>query len=156
MAAAAATFALCAMERPHDLLPLTLPATESLPAVTAIRLDNVGLVFHAHRHGRISLKEYLLHGLFRRHKRNSFQVQALEGINLEVGEGERVGIIGGNGGRQEHPAATAGGHYPPATGHCEVHGRISSLFDLALGFESDASGWDNVRYRGYLQGETPR
>jgi ABC-type polysaccharide/polyol phosphate transport system ATPase subunit len=25
-----------------------------------------------------------------------------------------------------------------------------------LGFEPEASGWENIRYRGYLQGETPR
>jgi lipopolysaccharide transport system ATP-binding protein len=37
-----------------------------------------------------------------------------------------------------------------------VDGRISALFDLALGFEADASGWENIYYRGYLQGETPR
>jgi ABC-type polysaccharide/polyol phosphate transport system ATPase subunit len=36
-----------------------------------------------------------------------------------------------------------------------VFGQISSLFDIALGFEMDASGWENIAYRGYLQGETP-
>jgi ABC-type polysaccharide/polyol phosphate transport system ATPase subunit len=25
-----------------------------------------------------------------------------------------------------------------------------------LGFELDANGWDNIRYRSYLQGETPK
>jgi ABC-type polysaccharide/polyol phosphate transport system ATPase subunit len=33
---------------------------------------------------------------------------------------------------------------------------VSSLFDIALGFEPGASGWENIAYRGYLQGETPR
>jgi lipopolysaccharide transport system ATP-binding protein len=37
-----------------------------------------------------------------------------------------------------------------------VEGAICSLFDIALGFEFAASGWDNIRYRSYLQGETPR
>jgi ABC-type polysaccharide/polyol phosphate transport system ATPase subunit len=37
-----------------------------------------------------------------------------------------------------------------------VEGKISALFDLMLGFESEATGWENIRYRGYLQGETPR
>ena len=27
---------------------------------------------------------------------------------------------------------------------------------FALGFEPDASGWENIMYRGFLQGETPR
>jgi ABC-type polysaccharide/polyol phosphate transport system ATPase subunit len=30
------------------------------------------------------------------------------------------------------------------------------LFDITLGFEPEASGWENMMYRGYLQGETPR
>jgi ABC-type polysaccharide/polyol phosphate transport system ATPase subunit len=119
-------------------------------------LDNVGLVFHVRRHGRISLKEYLLHGFFRRRKENTLQVQALEGINLQVGEGERVGIIGCNGAGKSTLLRLLAGIYPPTTGRCEVHGTVSSLFELSLGFEVDASGWDNIRYRGYLQGETPR
>jgi ABC-type polysaccharide/polyol phosphate transport system ATPase subunit len=48
------------------------------------------------------------------------------------------------------------GVYPPTQGRVLVQGRISSLFDLSLGFEMDASGWENIAYRGYLQGETPR
>jgi ABC-type polysaccharide/polyol phosphate transport system ATPase subunit len=36
-----------------------------------------------------------------------------------------------------------------------VEGRISSLFDLSVGFEPEATGWDNIAYRCYLQGETP-
>jgi lipopolysaccharide transport system ATP-binding protein len=36
-----------------------------------------------------------------------------------------------------------------------VNGQVSSLFDLSLGFEPEASGWDNIAYRGFIQGETP-
>ncbi len=124
--------------------------------MTVISLENVGLVFHVRRHGRISLKEYLLHGLFRRRKENSFEVRALEGINLRIGEGERVGIIGPNGAGKSTLLKLLAGIYPPASGQCTVRGKISSLFELSLGFEPDASGWDNITYRGYLQGETPR
>jgi len=48
------------------------------------------------------------------------------------------------------------GVYPPTAGRRQVTGHICSLFDISLGFEQDASGWDNILYRGYLQGETPR
>jgi ABC-type polysaccharide/polyol phosphate transport system ATPase subunit len=27
---------------------------------------------------------------------------------------------------------------------------------MSLGFEPDATGWENISYRGYLQGETPK
>jgi len=31
----------------------------------------------------------------------------------------------------------------------------ASLFDIGLGFEYSSTGWENIRFRGYLQGETP-
>jgi ABC-type polysaccharide/polyol phosphate transport system ATPase subunit len=37
-----------------------------------------------------------------------------------------------------------------------VVGKIASLFDITLGFELDASGWENIAFRSYFQGETPR
>jgi ABC-type polysaccharide/polyol phosphate transport system ATPase subunit len=124
--------------------------------MSLVNLDNVELVFQVRRYGRISLKEYIVSGLFRRPKENSFEVRALEGINLQIGEGERVGIVGHNGAGKSTLLRLVAGIYPPTAGRREVSGRISSLFELALGFEPDASGWDNIMYRGYLQGETPR
>ncbi len=124
--------------------------------MTLIELDNIGLVFHVRRHGRVSLKEYLVNGLFRRPGKNAMEVRALEGINLRVGEGERLGIVGSNGAGKSTLLKLLAGIYPPTVGRREVHGRICSLFEISLGFESDATGWENIAYRGYLQGETPR
>jgi ABC-type polysaccharide/polyol phosphate transport system ATPase subunit len=50
---------------------------------------------------------------------------------------------------------TIAGVYPIARGRRIVDGSICSLFDIALGFEMNASGWKNIHYRAYLQGETP-
>ena len=55
-----------------------------------VELDDVGLLFHVRRLGRISLKEYLLQGWFRQLKKNSFEVQALEHIDLRIEEGDRL------------------------------------------------------------------
>jgi len=120
-----------------------------------VELEDVSLVFRVRHHKRISLKEYLLNGLFRRSRQASFEVHALEGINLRVGEGERVGIIGHNGAGKSTLLKLLAGIYPPTSGLRAVHGRMSSLFDIALGFEPDATGWENIASRGFLQGETP-
>jgi ABC-type polysaccharide/polyol phosphate transport system ATPase subunit len=105
---------------------------------------------------RISLKEYLLQGLFRRSKQNTFQVQALENIDLSVVDGDRLGIIGPNGAGKSTLLKLLAGVYPPTSGRRVVNGRITSLFEIQLGFEPDGSGWENIRYRGFLQGGTPR
>jgi ABC-type polysaccharide/polyol phosphate transport system ATPase subunit len=121
-----------------------------------IELEDVGLLFRVRRLGRISFKEYILHGLFRRSKRTVFEVQALEHIDLVVEEGDRLGIIGANGAGKSTLLKLLAGIYPPTTGSSRVVGRVCSLFDIALGFEMEADGWNNIRYRSYLQGETPR
>jgi ABC-type polysaccharide/polyol phosphate transport system ATPase subunit len=124
--------------------------------MTLIQLDDVSLKFTVRCHGRISLKEYLLQGRFRRGKSTNIEVQALENISLRISEGDRVGIIGSNGAGKSTLLKLLAGIYPPTTGRREVFGQISSLFDIALGFEHDATGWDNIAFRSYLQGETPR
>lgn len=121
-----------------------------------VQLDDVGLRFNVRCFGRISLKEYLLNGFFRNPKNTSFEVQALENINLTVDEGDRLGIIGHNGAGKSTLLKLLAGIYPPTTGRRQVHGHISSLFDIALGFEPEATGWENISYRGFLQGESPK
>src|SRR5436190_20438067 len=121
-----------------------------------ILLDNVGVAFDVRRHGRLTLKEFVIRGMFRRKVNPRITVQALDGVSFEINEGDRLGIIGHNGAGKSTLLKTIAGVYPPSRGRCEVHGRISSLFDVTLGFEPDASGWENIAYRGYLQGETPK
>jgi ABC-type polysaccharide/polyol phosphate transport system ATPase subunit len=124
--------------------------------MTLIELNDVGLLFRVRRHGRISLKEYLLCGWFWPSRRPTFNVQALEHIDLAVKQGERVGVIGRNGAGKSTLLKLLAGIYPPTSGRRHVTGRVSSLFDISLGFEPEANGWENIRYRSYLQGESPR
>ncbi len=70
--------------------------------------------------------------------------------------GDRVGVIGHNGAGKSTLLKLLAGVYRPTHGTMVVEGKISSLFDLTLGFEPDATGWENIAYRSYLQGETPR
>jgi ABC-type polysaccharide/polyol phosphate transport system ATPase subunit len=121
-----------------------------------IELDNVSLHFHVRCQGRTSLKDYVLHGLLRGRKQSMLEVKALEGIHLSVEQGERIGIIGHNGAGKSTLLKLLAGIYPPTAGTRKVNGRVSSLFDIALGFEPEANGWDNIRFRSYLQGETPK
>jgi lipopolysaccharide transport system ATP-binding protein len=124
--------------------------------MTRIELDRVSLTFRVRRQKRMSLKEYLLRHLLRRGGNPIMEVHALEEVSLAIHEGDRVGIIGHNGAGKSTLLKLLAGIYPPSSGTRHVEGRISSLFDIALGFEMEATGWENIAYRGYLQGETPR
>jgi ABC-type polysaccharide/polyol phosphate transport system ATPase subunit len=121
-----------------------------------IELHNVSLTFRVRQHRRITLKEFLVRQMFRRSLNPIIEVRALQDVSLVVREGDRVGIIGPNGAGKSTLLKALAGIYPPTAGKRHVEGHISSLFDISLGFEPDATGWENICYRGYLQGETPR
>src|SRR5262245_55544730 len=121
-----------------------------------IALDDVCLRFRVRQARRITFKEFLLRRMFRPSVNPVIEVKALEHLSLDLADGERVGVIGHNGAGKSTLLKLMAGIYPPTTGHRLVEGRISSLFDIALGFELDASGRENISYRGYLQGETPK
>jgi ABC-type polysaccharide/polyol phosphate transport system ATPase subunit len=121
-----------------------------------IELSNVGLTFRIRKYGRITLKDFLVRQMFRHAENPWIQVDALQDVTLRIREGQRVGVIGHNGAGKSTLLKMLAGIYPPTQGKRVVEGRISSVFDLALGFEQDATGWENMYFRGYLQGETPR
>jgi lipopolysaccharide transport system ATP-binding protein len=125
--------------------------------MTRIALENVGVTFYLRRRGGLTFKEFLLRQVFRRDTATPrVEVKALQDVNLQLHEGDRLGIIGHNGAGKSTLLKLLAGVYPPTRGRRVVEGKISSLFDIALGFEMEGTGWENIRYRGYLQGETPR
>jgi ABC-type polysaccharide/polyol phosphate transport system ATPase subunit len=122
----------------------------------AVELDRVSLTFRVRRQNRLTLKEYLLRGLFRHGRNPRVEVRALRDVTLRVNDGERVGIVGANGAGKTTLLRLLAGVYTPTAGRRRVRGRVASLFELALGFEMESTGWQNIFYRGYLQGETAR
>src|SRR5438105_13402672 len=121
-----------------------------------IHLDNLSLTFRVRQHARITLKEFLVRRLYKKSTNPIMEVEALKQLNLDIREGERLGVIGHNGAGKSTLLKVLAGIYMPTSGRIAVDGHISSLFEISLGFEQDASGWENIYYRGYLQGETPQ
>jgi ABC-type polysaccharide/polyol phosphate transport system ATPase subunit len=122
--------------------------------VASIALDRVDLTFRVRQQHQITLKEYLLKQMFRRSQNPLFEIRALQNLSVTVGDGERVAVIGANGSGKSTLLRLMAGIYHPTAGRRTVRGKVSSLFDLTLGFEMEANGWKNIRYRGYLQGES--
>jgi ABC-type polysaccharide/polyol phosphate transport system ATPase subunit len=123
--------------------------------MSRIELDGVGLTFRVRQQRGLTLKEFLLRGMFLQSKNPVMEVRALHDLSLEVDQGERLGVIGHNGAGKSTLLRLLAGIYTPTEGRLTVKGKISSLFDIALGFEGEATGWENIAYRSYLQGESP-
>ena len=121
-----------------------------------IALENVSLAFRVRRYNRIPLTEYLVRRVFRSLSDPVAEVRSVDDVTLRIADGERVGIVGRNGAGKSTLLRVLAGIYPPTTGQRTFEGTIRSVFDLALGFEPQATGRENILYRGYLQGETPR
>lgn len=120
-----------------------------------IHLENIHLHFMTRLHGQLALKDFLLRRITRKLINPLRQVRALDGVNLRVKTGEQLGVIGSNGAGKSTLLRLLAGIYPPTHGKRIVEGKIGSLFDISLGFEGEANGWENIAFRGYLQGETP-
>lgn len=120
-----------------------------------IQLEHVNLTFRLRQERSIRLKDFILKRLYLPSQNPVMTVRALQDINLCIDQGDRVGILGHNGAGKSTMLRMLAGIYQPSSGRRLVEGRISSLFDIALGFEPEANGWENIAYRSYLQGETP-
>lgn len=83
-------------------------------------------------------------------------IHALKNISVEIHQGERVGLLGHNGAGKSTFLKTLAGLYPISSGSLKVIGQVRSLFDLSLGFEPDATGRENILYRGLLLGLHPQ
>src|SRR5262249_58288038 len=115
-----------------------------------IHLDNVSLTFRVRQHARITLKEFLVRRLYKKSTNPVREVEALKHLNLEIREGERVGIIGHNGAGKSTLLKVLAGIYPPTAVRIHVEGHISSLFEIALWFEPSASRSAKIFHRRHL------
>jgi lipopolysaccharide transport system ATP-binding protein len=121
-----------------------------------IVLEQVNLHYASIAYKERSLKTLLSRALnLKRDKKDISDIHALKNISITIQPGERVGLIGHNGAGKSTFLKTVAGLYPISSGKLTVKGEVRSLFDLSLGFEPDATGRENVFYRGLLLGLTP-
>ena len=69
---------------------------------------------------------------------------SLKNINIEVNNGDVVGIIGPNGSGKSSLLRVIAGIYYPSSGLRVVEGKILTLLDLNTGMEPENSGYENI------------
>jgi lipopolysaccharide transport system ATP-binding protein len=120
-----------------------------MTAPLAISIRDVSVAFKFYDKPIDMLKE----ALFGRSRHGNFW--ALRNINLDVHEGERVGIIGHNGAGKSTLLQAVAGRLTPTTGDITVHGKISSLLSLVPAWNLDDTGLENIRFNLTMQGVDP-
>ena len=79
---------------------------------------------------------------------------ALDGIDLTVYKGERIGIIGHNGAGKSTLLKLLSRVTGPTEGEIRLDGRISSMLEVGTGFNGELTGRENVYLNGAILGMT--
>ena len=82
------------------------------------------------------------------------EIRALKDVSFEVPEGQVLGVVGANGAGKSTLMRTVAGILPPNSGRVEVHGRVSTLLALGVGFNRKMTGRQNVVLGGLAAGLT--
>ena len=115
-----------------------------------IRVDDVSVTYRTSLERRPTLKTTLAR--FGRRQRVIKEVQALKGVSFAVAHGKVMGIVGANGAGKSTLMRTVAGILPPTSGRVEVHGRVSTLLALGVGFNRRLTGRENVVLGGLAAG----
>jgi ABC-type polysaccharide/polyol phosphate transport system ATPase subunit len=130
------------------------PAESETQAGSAlIELNDVSLRFVNYADKQYSLKRAVLDLVLRREApAPSAEFWALSHITLEIGHGERVGILGGNGAGKSTLLRMLARIYPPTFGHVTIRGTVAPLIEMGAGFNPELSGKDNIILNGAMLG----
>jgi ABC-2 type transport system ATP-binding protein/lipopolysaccharide transport system ATP-binding protein len=126
---------------------------------TELTLENVSVSFPIYHGGSRSLKKNLLFrssgGHLASDANHRITVEAIRDVSVRFQPGDRVALVGSNGAGKTTLLRVMAGIYEPVSGTVTSRGRISPMFDIGLGIDTEISGYENIRLRGVILGLTP-
>jgi lipopolysaccharide transport system ATP-binding protein len=116
----------------------------------ALRAEGLGKAYRIYRSPQDRLKQ-LLWGRWRPQYEEFW---ALRDVDLTVGRGETLGVIGRNGAGKSTFLQLVCGTLNPSTGSVKVGGRIAAMLELGSGFNPRFTGRENVILSASILGLT--
>jgi ABC-type polysaccharide/polyol phosphate transport system ATPase subunit len=116
-----------------------------------IRLDQVSLSRRTQEEFSYDLKKTLLSFVEGKYRKPARKL-VLDGINLSIEAGEKVGIIGANGSGKSTLLKLISGILQPTRGSLRVRGQIAPLIELGAGFDAEMTVMSNIVLYGVLLG----
>lgn len=118
-----------------------------------VELEDVSLRFVSYFDKQYSLKRAVIDLLLRREAPVPVsEFWALRGVNLRIGKGERIGIVGSNGAGKSTLLRLLARIYPPTSGGLAIRGTVAPLIEMGAGFNPELSGTDNILLNGAMLG----
>ncbi len=119
-----------------------------------IILNNVSVRYRAPEEAIGTFKEYAIQVLRRNVRFREFK--ALNNIDLQVNQGEILGIIGRNGAGKSTLLKVIARVLIPTEGRVRLRGMVSPLLELGAGFHPELTGRENIFLNGTLLGHSHR
>jgi ABC-type polysaccharide/polyol phosphate transport system ATPase subunit len=134
------------------LSQMTDLSSEPLPTGIFMRAEQLGVTFPVRGNIREQgVSEHDPRLIWDKHRRLR-GVRALDGIDLQLNEGDRVAIVGRNGSGKTTLLQILGRILSPNTGRVIYNGRLTSLININVGIQAEASGHRNITLRGLASG----
>lgn len=89
---------------------------------------------------------------FKKKGNKNIDFWALKDIDLQINQGDRIGIIGRNGAGKSTLLKIISRITPPTTGQIIMNGRVASLLEVGTGFHPELSGRENIYLNGSILG----
>lgn len=126
--------------------------------MTILKFNRVTVQYPVYNTRATSLRSQLVRistgGRIQQESSNVQLVTALKDVSFELGEGDKVGLVGHNGAGKSTMLRTMAGVYVPVSGSVLRVGRVATVLELGAGMDSELSGYENIIRMSMLLGLT--